>query len=245
VKTTIQDEHLARKLAGIITLFDDELATISSLSRRKRKFRAGQNLLIEGQLNRPAYILIKGWTCSYKILADGSRQIVDFPVPGDFLGLRSLLFRTADHCIEPITDIEAFEVSRVDLIEAFAAAPRLATAVLWATSRNEAMVVEHLVNVGRRTANKRMAHLLLEIGARLRLVGLGTESGFTCPLSQSHLADALGLSAVHVNRTLRDLRKSGLLTFKRGEVVFNDYAGLVRLADFDTAYLDQDGPVFP
>lgn len=240
---TIEASPFARKLAAIIALFDNELATISGLSRRRRTFLAGHNLLIEGQLNKSAYILTKGWVCSYKILADGSRQIVDFPIPGDFLGLRSVLFRTADHSIEPITDIEAFEVSRLDLIDAFAVAPRLAKAVLWAAMRDEAMVMEHLVNVGRRTAIKRMAHLLLEIGARLRLVGLGTDSGYDCPLSQYHLADALGLSAVHVNRTLRDLREAGLLTFKRGEVVFNDYAGLVRLADFDPAYLDQDGPV--
>ena len=104
----------------------------------------------------------------------GTRQIVDFQIPGDFLGLRSVLFRTADHNIEPITTVEASEVLARDLLEAFAKTPRLATAVLWAASRDEAMVVEHLVDLGRRNALERTVHFLLELGARLKLVGLGS-----------------------------------------------------------------------
>jgi CRP-like cAMP-binding protein len=129
------------------------------------------------------------------------------------------------------------------LIEAFASTPRLATAVLWAASRDEAMVVEHLVDIGRRNALERTAHFLLELGARLKLVGLGTKDGYACPLSQYLLADALGLSAVHINRVLRQLREEGLLTFRSGQVIFDDFGRLVKMADFDTAYLDQDGPL--
>ena len=81
------------------------------------------------------------------------------------------------------------------------------------------------------------------MGARLKLVGMGDKTGFDCPLSQFLLADALGLSAVHVNRVLRELREAGLMTFQKGRVSFDDFAGLVALADFDTAYLDQDGPL--
>ena len=99
-----------------------------------------------------AFILNKGWVCSYKSLRDGSRQIVDFQIPGDFLGLHSLLLRTADHNLQPITEIEVSEVSAADLLDAFGKAPRLATAVLWAASRDEAVVVEHLVDVGQRSA---------------------------------------------------------------------------------------------
>jgi CRP-like cAMP-binding protein len=164
----------------------------------------------QGQTNQSAYILASGWACSYKILAGGTRQVVDFQIPGDFLGLRSVLFRTADHNIEPVTSVEASEVLVSELLETFGKTPRLATAVLWAASRDEAMVVEHLVCIGRRDAKERTAHFLLELGARLILVGLGTTAGYACPLSQHMLSDALGLSSVHVNRVLRELREDGV-----------------------------------
>jgi CRP-like cAMP-binding protein len=130
-----------------------------------------------------------------------------------------------------------------DLLEAFATSSRLATAVLWAASRDEAMMVEHLVDLGRRSAEERMGHFLLELGARLQLVGLADSYGFDCPLTQYHLADALGLSAVHVNRVLRHLREEGLVTFQKGRVVFDDVDRLKERAGFDTAYLDQTGPL--
>lgn len=234
---------LARKLAAFVALSDDDLSTLDRLHQRRRKFVPGVDLVHQGQSNQTAYILAKGWVCSYKLLANGGRQIVDFQIPGDFLGLRSVLFRTADHNVEPVTPVEASEVIISDLLSAFADTPRLATAVLWAASRDEAMVVEHLVGIGRRNALERTAHYLLEFGARLKLVGLGTKTGYACPLSQYLLADALGLSAVHVNRVLRQLREMGLLTFHNGRVTFDDFEGLVALADFDKAYLDHDGPL--
>jgi CRP-like cAMP-binding protein len=104
-------------------------------------------------------------------------------------------------------------------------------------------VVEHLVNLGLRSAEERMAHFLLELAARLKLVGLGDMTGYDCPLTQYHLADALGLSAVHVNRVLRHMREEGFVTFQKGRVVFDDFVRLKGLAGFDTAYLDQDGPL--
>ena len=234
---------LARKLSAFVALSDEDLDMLDRLHQRRRKFIAGVDLVHQGQADQSAYILAKGWVCSYKLLPDGGRQIIDFQIPGDFLGLRSVLFRTADHNIEPVTLVEASEVIIADLLDAFATTPRLATAVLWAASRDEAMVVEHLVGIGRRNALERTAHYLLEFGARLILVGLGTKQGYDCPLSQYMLADALGLSAVHVNRVLRQLREMGLLTFQRGHVKIDDFDGLVTLADFDKAYLDHDGPL--
>jgi CRP-like cAMP-binding protein len=168
---------------------------------------------------------------------------VDFQIPGDFLGLRSVLLRTSDHSFEPIVDIMAAEVGQRDLLDTFAQTPRLATAILWATSRDEAMVVEHLVGIGRRNAEMRMAHFLLELGARLALVGMGSRSGYACPLTQYHIADSIGLSAVHVNRVLRQLREDGLATFQNGQVTIHDHNRLVALAEFDPAYLDQSGPL--
>jgi CRP-like cAMP-binding protein len=213
------DSPLARKLSAFVALSDVDLETLKRFHRQRRTFLPGHELIHEGQSKASAFIL------------------------ADFLGLRSILFRTADHSIEAATRIEASEVLASDIFDAFAHAPRLATAVLWAASRDEAMVVEHLVNLGRRSAEERMAHFLLELGARLMLVGMGDKTGYACPLTQYHLADALGLSAVHVNRVLRHLRDDGLVTFRKGQVVFNDIDRLRKLAGFDIDYLDQDGPL--
>jgi len=234
---------LAQKLSAYVALSPIDLQTLARFDRRKRSFQPGHEMIHEGQRNASAFVLADGWACSYKLLPDGERQIVDFQVPGDFLGLRSILFRTSDHSVQAVTPIEAFELLASDILEAFAQAPRLATAVLWAASRDEAMVVEHLVDLGRRNADERMVHFLLELGARLSLVGVGDRTGFDCPLTQYHLADTLGLSAVHVNRVLRHLREEGLLTFQQGRVTFDDFDRMKALAGFDTAYLDHDGPL--
>jgi CRP-like cAMP-binding protein len=230
-------------LGAFVALSEAELELLDQLHGRRRSFPARRDMVYEGQVERSAYILASGWVCSYKLLPGGTRQIVDFQIPGDFLGLRSVLFRTADHNIEPITNVQASEVRVQDLLDAFNTAPRLAAAVLWAASRDEAMVVEHLVDVGRRDAKQRMAHFLLELGARLKLVGLASGAGYSCPLTQYLLADALGLSAVHVNRVLRELREDGLVTFQQGKVTFGDFEGLVAFSGFDRRYLDQDGPL--
>lgn len=239
----MKNSALARKLAAFVALSDAELLVLESLHKRRRIFVAGRDLVHQGQSEHAAYVLASGWACSYKILQDGQRQIVDFQIPGDFLGLRSVLLHTSDHSIEPITDIEVSEVMVADLMGAFAQTPRLAMAIFWAASRDEAMVVEHLVGIGRRNAAERMAHFLLELGARLALVGLGSKAGYACPLTQYLLADALGLTAVHVNRILRHLREGGMVTFRDGYVTFDAYDRLTAFADFDPTYLDQVGPL--
>jgi CRP-like cAMP-binding protein len=237
------ESPLALKLGAFVALSEPELAALEVFHQRRRSIDSGADLMRQGQLGQIAYILADGWVCSYKLLSSGTRQIIDFQVPGDFLGLRSVLFRTSDHNVEAMTKVEVSEVSANDLIDAFVNTPRLATAVLWAASRDEAMVVEHLVDIGRRNALERTAHFLLELGARLILVGRGTKEGYACPLSQYMLADALGLSEEHINRVLRQFREERLLTFRSGQVIFDDFERLVALAEFDIAYLDQDGPL--
>jgi len=234
---------LTQKLSNFVALSGTDLEFLARFHRRRRTFLPGHEMIHEGQMSQSAFILAEGWACSYKMLPDGERQIVDFQVPGDFLGLRSILFRTSDRSIEAVTRIEASEILASDIFEGFARSPRLASAVLWAASRDEAMVVEHLVNLGRRSAEERMGHFLLELGARLMLVGVGDRTGFDCPLTQYHLADTLGLSAVHVNRVLRQLREDGLVTFQKGRVTFGDLNRLIALAGFDPDYLDQEGPM--
>ncbi|TQS74035.1 Crp/Fnr family transcriptional regulator [Rhodobacteraceae bacterium] len=241
----IETAPLVRKLGAFVALSDAELCVLASLHKRRRSFVAGSDLVHQGQSRHAAYILAAGWACSYKLLDDGQKQIVDFQIPGDFLGLRSVLLQVSDHSIEPVTDIEVTEIRVQDLLDAFARTPRLATAVLWAASRDEAMVVEHLVGIGRRDAFQRMAHFLLELGERLTLVGLGSKAGYACPLTQYLLADALGLSAVHVNRVLRQLREAGMVTFRDGLVVFDNYDRLTDFAHFDPSYMDQIGPLLP
>ncbi|MCF8510455.1 MAG: Crp/Fnr family transcriptional regulator [Rhodobacteraceae bacterium] len=239
----MENNPLIHKLGAFVALKDAELSVLASLHKRRRTFVAGRDLVHQGQSDQAAYILASGWACSYKILEDGQRQIVDFQIPGDFLGLRSILLHMSDHSVEPVTDIEVTEIHAADLLDAFARTPRLATAVLWAASRDEAMVVEHLVDIGRRDAAQRMAHFLLELGARLTLVKLGSKQGYACPLTQYLLADALGLSAVHVNRVLRQLREAGMVTFRDGFVMYEDYDKMAKFAQFDPSYMDHQGPL--
>ncbi len=240
---TAQDSPLARKLGAYLSLSKAELTVLESFHGERRSFPGGKELIHEGQPAPSAFVLFEGWASSFKVLRDGGRQIVDFQIPGDFLGLSNVLLRKSDHCIESITDIKASQFDAADLFGAIETCPRIASAVLWAASSDEAAAVERLVSLGRRDALERMAHFLLELGARLKQVGLATRQSYACPLSQYHLADALGLSPVHVNRVLRQLREDGLLTFRNGRVVFDDFDRLVTLCDFDMAYLDYEGPV--
>ena len=230
---------LVAKLNRFLPLNEDELAGLARLEARRRPVRAQTEIVHERQEGHHAFILQKGWACAYKLLPDGGRQVIDFSVPGDFMGLRSVLLRTSDHAFAAVTDLVVAEVSARQMMDTFQRAPRLGAAILWAASRDEAMVVEHLVNVGRRTALMRTAHLLVEMGLRLQLVGRGSDEGFECPLNQYLLADALGLTAIHVNRVLRELRERGLVTFREGRVEFHDLAGLRVLAEFHSGYLDQ------
>ena len=233
---------LALKLKSFTDLSEKETSAIDALHKRRKKFVAGQDMVSQGLCDQSAYILTSGWACSYKILEDGQRQIVDFQIPGDFLGLRSILLNVSDHRIEPVTDLVAVKITSNDIVDTVANTPKLAVAMLWAMSRDEAMVVEHLVGLGRRDAAQRVAHFLLELGARLSLVGLANKNGFFCGLTQYLLADALGLTAVHINRTLRQLREAGLLTFRDGLVSFDNYKRLVSFAQFDPCYMDHKEP---
>ena len=131
-------------------------------------------------------------------------------------------------------------VSSVDsagMLQTFSEFPRLGAAILWAASRDEAMVVEHLVSIGRRNAIERTAHFFMELGERMLLVGLSAETEFECPLTQYVLSDALGLSAIHVNRVLRQLRELRLLTVQHGTATIHDLPGLRKLSGFQGGYL--------
>ncbi len=223
---------LTRKLNAFIALTPNELRLISALESNSSTIARGTEITEEGQPGQQAYILRQGWAQTFKDLPDGSRQIIGFPISGDCVGLRSMLLWKADHSFSAVTDVVFSAVPGTRLMQLFNENPRLAAAFLWSASRDEAMVVEHLVNIGRRNPLERTAHFFMELAERLMLVGLATETEFKCPLNQYVLADALGMSAIHVNRVLRELRELELLTVKTGTVIIHDVAGLTKLAGY-------------
>jgi CRP-like cAMP-binding protein len=232
------DSVLTRKLNTFLPLSLEEASCLDELQSAPSKVKRGKQLLHEGEAAHKVFVLQSGWACSYKDLPSGGRQIISFPIAGDCVGLRSVLLRTADHSFEALTEAVVSTVDGARMLQAFSEFPRLGTAILWAASRDEAMVVEHLVSIGRRSAIERTAHFFMELAERLNLIGQATQAEFRCPLSQYVLADALGLSAIHVNRVLRQLREQGLLTVQHGNVKIHDLSGLRRLSGFRGGYLD-------
>ena len=147
---THENSHLARKLNSFVQLSSAELQCLESLQSTPMRVKSGKELVHEGQTGHLAYILQAGWACSYKLLPDGGRQIITFPLPGDCVGLRSVLLRTSDHSFSALTDVIVSSVEASRMMQIFNEFPRLGASILWAASRDEAMVVEHLVNIGRR-----------------------------------------------------------------------------------------------
>lgn len=236
------ENALIRKLSNFIKLSPAEQNCLFEIQAKPEKVEAETDIVNEGQTGHRAYILQSGWAYSYKLLPDGGRQVITFSLPGDIMGLRSVLLRTSDHSFASVSDVTVSAIAVPRMIRVFNELPRLAAALLWAVSRDEAVMVEHLVGIGRRSAIERMAHFFLELGQRLQLVGMATDTKYECPLNQYLLADALGLTAIHVNRVLRQLREQGLITLKAHHVVIEDLKGLMKLAGFDNAYLDQPRP---
>jgi CRP-like cAMP-binding protein len=230
---------LRKKLSSVMRLSPSEAAYLSDLQSHPFHVNRGTEIVREGQTADRAFILQSGWACCYKHSCDGGRQIISFPLPGDFMGLGSILLRTANQSFAALSDVAVSSLSVPSLMGLFEKFPRVAAAILWAASRDEALVIEHLVDVGRRSAIERVAHCFLELRQRLQLVGLASETEFECPLTQYDLADALGLSPIHINRVLRCLREEGLLTVKSHTVIVHDLAGLTKLAGYDSGYLNQ------
>jgi CRP-like cAMP-binding protein len=236
--TFLLNSALARKLNKFLPLSADELKCLGEIQSVPVRVKKGKQLTHEGQTGHKAFVLQSGWACSFKDLRNGTRQIISFPIPGDCVGLRSVLLKTADHSFSALTDAVVSPVEGLHMMKCVTEFPRLGTALLWAASRDEAMVVEHLVNIGRRSATERTAHFFMELAERLTLVGLATEAEFECPLSQYVLADALGLTSIHINRVLRQLREQDLLTLRKGRVTIHDLNGLRKLAGFRGGYLN-------
>jgi CRP-like cAMP-binding protein len=232
VRFVRSESLLARRIANQVELSKEELSALNTLESKLVEIKRGQELAKEGEGRHKAYILHSGWACSYKLTPRGGRQIVRFPIPGDIMGYRSLLLPKSDQFLCVLTDAVVSPVEGPQAMDVFVRYPRLGTAILQTLSREEAMVVDHFASVGRRSAVERVAYFFLQLAERLSLVGLATDMRFKCPLNQHVIGDALGLSAIHVNRVLRQLRELNLLTMNGCEVVIHDRAALEDLSGY-------------
>jgi CRP-like cAMP-binding protein len=182
-------------------------------------------------------LLIEGLLCRYKDLRDGQRQIMELHVPGDFADLHSLTLKRLDHNVMTLTRCRVAMAPHEGLRKITADYPHL-TRVLWfSTNLDAAIHREWMLSLGRRSALSRTAHFFCEMRIRLGLVGLTDDDGYPLNLTQVDLAECLGLTSVHINRTLKELRERRLVEFRGGRVSIHDLAGLERVAEFDPAYL--------
>ena len=225
------------KLSGLSTLGTGEIGVLEELTSRVRKFQPKQDLIREGDEPGPVFVILEGWACRYKILPDGTRQIMAFLMPGDACDLHMNMLAVMDHSIQAITAATVVTIARHEMDRAMTEHPLIARAMYSAQLIDESILRSWIVSLGRRTSIQRVAHLMCELYLRLRASGLNTGSKFALPLSQIILADALGLTSVHINRVLKELRLAGAMTLSRGSVTIIDPGKLVRIAGFDENYL--------
>src|SRR3954452_11100804 len=204
---------------------------------RTGELAAGRPLVRPHVTLSESILLFEGLACRYKDLAGGERQIMELHVPGDFVDLHGFLLKELDHTVGTLTRVRYAAVPHDALRRITETQPHLARILWFSTLIDAAIHREQIVSVGRRTALSRIAHLLCELNVRLRIVGLADEGGYKLPLIQADVADATGLTSVHVNRMLRKLRNDDLLTFRNGRVTIHDWDGLQRVAEFDPTYL--------
>lgn len=234
---------LIRKLGRFVPLTEGERAAIEHLCRNPREHRQGTDLIHEGDKPQAVFLVLKGWAYRYKHLADGSRQIMAYLVPGDLCDIQVFLFEKMDHSIGLLSNADVVKIPAAEILDLMDRFPRIERAMMWATLVDEATLREWLLNVGQRLALQRVAHLFCELHVRLSVVGLvGDDNSFALPLTQTELADTTGITPVHANRTLQRLRKDQLISTQRGRLTIHDLDRLVEIAGFNEMYLHTDGP---
>ena len=220
-----------------------ELELVQSLKRRDMRLLMGQTLIQEGQVDAPLYTLQSGWAFRFKTLSDGRRQILNFLLAGDFIGVQQKMGDAAAHGVETLTDAVFCVFQRDSLWEIHRRSPSMGFNVTWLTAHEESLVDDTLLSVGRRSAEERIATLLILLFKRAAALQADAgASGVPFPLTQQHVADALGLSLVHTNKTLRKLERSGLHPIGDGRLFMRDVKALARLADL---YGDGRPPMRP
>lgn len=229
---------LVRKLSAIVRLSSEEISFLEGLQINRGPAPAGADFVREGEDFRETFVLISGWALRHRTLDDGRRQIIGFVLPGDIVGLNVNFRRRATYSVAAHTDCELALVEPMRMLEIYRNFPILASALGWITARDYAILAEHAVRLGRRSAYERTVHLLLELYNRLSLVGEIDGDSFALPVNQSDLSDALGLSLVHVNRTLRRLRNEGAIRMSRRRVTLHDIDRLSEIADAPDAFLE-------
>ncbi len=233
-------QHLINKLEHFTRLSEADKDALKGLIRRVRLFEAGTDIIREGERPEHVNLFLAGWAYRYKQLEDGRRQIVAFFVPGDLCDLHVFVLREMDHAIGAITPVRLAQVPREMLIGLMDRHPRVTRALWWETLVDAAIQREWTFNLGRRTALERLAHLLCELFIRLRATGLTDGDSCAFPVTQVELADATGLTNVHVNRTLREMRTSGLIVLKGRQLTIPHLAALQKAALFNPNYLHLD-----
>lgn len=219
---------------GVLPAADREL--LGRMLHDVRTFASRHDVIRAGDAPDFVHLMIEGWACRYAIVRGGGRQITALLMPGDFCDLHITILGQMDHSIGALGPARIAFINRA-LMDEVAQRPALTRALWWAGLVDEGVLRAWIVNLGRRNALERVAHLVCELHARAAAVGIIRDRRFALPLTQEDLGDALGLTPVHVNRVLRTLRESGLMTFTNHQIVVDDIVGLRKVGDFDSRYL--------
>jgi CRP-like cAMP-binding protein len=228
---------LVRKLSRHVALQPADCAALLALPHSVRTLDPSTYLLREGDPPQYCSILVSGFAYRQKLTGEGARQIVSLHIPGEALDLQSLYLDVADHNIQTLTRAEVALVPRVAVRELIQARSAIAHAVMIELLVEGSIAREWTLNIGRRDAQARLAHLLCEFAVRLEAQGLSSGESYELPMTQEQLGDALGLTAVHVNRTLRTLEAQGLIARNRRHVGIPQWTALRDVGDFTGRYL--------
>lgn len=231
---------LVRKLSYFTDLTDADRAAVESLCGHRVTVEAKRVLIHEGERPNDVFLLLEGWGYRYKLLPDGSRHIFAYLLPGDLCDIHVFILKTMDHNLGLLNRATVAVIPRETMLEVMDRHPRIARALWWATLVDEAVLREWLVNIGKRDAYMRVAHLFCELWMRMRAVDLADGGSFDLPLTQEELGDTMGLTAVHVNRTLQRMRGEGLITLEKKQLTIHDPARLIADAEFRPNYLHFD-----
>jgi CRP/FNR family transcriptional regulator, anaerobic regulatory protein len=215
------------------TISDAEIEFIATLKAGELRAGPGATVLREGAPSDQLFTLLEGWAFRYKMIEDGRRQITSFVLPGDLVGIQSSMQADMDHSVETLSAAVLCAFPRGRVWDLFKHCPSLAFDVTWLAARQESMLNEHLLSIGRRNAVECVAYYLLHLYLRAGDVGLVTDGKVRFPFTQEHLADALGLSLVHTNKTLKRLSSRGLVQWEHGWCFIPDVPALAEIAKFD------------
>lgn len=230
-------EHFVQKLQHGAELTDEDRRVLERAAGEIKTFGPRQDLIREGDQPDYVHLVLEGFACRYKLLPDGERQIMAYLVPGDICDLHITILGEMDHSIGTLSACKIACLPRAAVEDLTENHGRINRALWWASLVDEAILREWLVGMGRRSADKQMAHLFCELFLRLQAVGLVTDNSYELPLTQDELGDTLGLSGMHVNRVLQQLRSENMIVFKGKRLTISNVRGLQAFAEFNPNYL--------